>query len=81
VDEVNYLDSGGLEVQAVHEGNRTTEVFPEGHWTHCTVKQLAPEVVKYDAERMKGLVGNMPDDAIDALKAHIDNCYTGRAGG
>jgi hypothetical protein len=46
VTDVSYLDNGGLEVVAIHEGNRTVEVFPPGRWHHCTTKHLSLEVAE-----------------------------------
>lgn len=51
VDSVNYLDSGALEVNVLHDGNRTSEVFPDGKWDHCTTKTIAIEDEKSDEEK------------------------------
>jgi hypothetical protein len=53
VEEVNYLDNGGLEVNVLHAGNRTIEVFPKDHWTHCTTKHLVNEEDAAQAEKAK----------------------------
>jgi hypothetical protein len=58
VEEVNYLDNGGLEVNVLHDGNRTAEVFPKDQWTHCTTKHLVNEALtesKIEAAHQRGM--------------------------
>ena len=71
VDSVNYLDSGGLEVNVLHNGNRTSEVFPDGKWDHCTIKTIAIEDEKSSEEKASLIEQVMGKPAI--LKANLSD--------